>query len=82
MVEIDIGDKSPDAPDFLPLYIAPGGTTVVLNVAGDIVNYFLSFDHGTADGTIANSASQSFTTGPIWIQSPTRTTVQITGPGY
>ena len=82
-LHMDIGDNDADQSDFVPLEINPGDTVVVNNVTGSnaTLNYFTNFDSGPA-GTITAGSSQSFTVGPVWLQSQGVSTVQITGGAY
>lgn len=57
-----------------------GDSVVVNNVAGATLNYYSNTCSAPA-GTIAPSASVTFTT-PVWIQSQGRTSIRLTGGKY
>jgi hypothetical protein len=80
---VDI-DSTSASPQFVPVYIYPGGAgTNIAVVGGDTVNYWTAIDDNpTAAGTIVNGGNQTFTTEPLWITSNTVSQVTFTGPGY
>lgn len=85
MFQGDIGTKATDCVELVPLQVAPGATVTVTNIGPNTITYINSLE-SVSDGTIASTASQSFTQ-PAWIyagtaQSGSRSSVQITGGNY
>lgn len=83
MIHIDIGDDPAyTQDDLVPVVVNPGDTVVVTNLAGgSTLNYYTNIDAGAA-GTIAAGANQSFTIGPLWLQSQGSSSVNISGGEY
>jgi hypothetical protein len=81
-LQLDVGDNDADQSDFVPVEINPGDTVTVANMTGSaaILNYLTALDGPSTP--IAVGGSQSFTTGPLWLQSQGRSTVRITGGVY
>jgi hypothetical protein len=81
MSQLILGENVLSYGSMLPVAVEGknGETVVVNNIAGTTLNYYKDTSSAPA-GTIAASASQTFTT-PVWIQPqpPGRTYVQITG---
>lgn len=84
---INIGSSASEgavAPDFVPVYIFPGGagTNIAVN-SGDTISYYTAIDsNSTPAGTIAAGANQTFTVEPLWITSAGISNVTFSGPGY
>jgi len=84
MSRIELGTSGTTCLDMVTLSVSPGESVVVNNLAGSTVNYWNCTTQpspGTATGTIAAAASQTFTT-PTWIQSQGRSSVRLTGGKY
>jgi hypothetical protein len=82
-LQMDIGDNDNDQSDFVALELNPGDTVVVSNVTNSnaTLNYFTNFDSAAA-GSIAAGTQQSFTIGPVWLQSQGVSSVRISGGAY
>lgn len=89
MLQIDIGDKSPQCPQVTVLAVPTGSTVTVANLANSAssVSYFTNWYSGAA-GTIAPNANQAFTnpnnnTGPVYLEVLSgKASIQVTGGAY
>jgi hypothetical protein len=82
MSRVEIGTSGTVCLDMVEVSVEPknSDSVVVNNLAGATLNYYSNTCSAPA-GTIAASASQTFTT-PVWIQSQGRSSVRLTGGKY
>jgi hypothetical protein len=83
MQQIDLGDNSTAAPEFVTLAVRQGDTVNISNLAGSAtVNYYTAPNGTDGSATTLNAGSNANVTVPTWIQSQGVSTVQLTGGIY